>query len=697
MGFLTGLFEQRASEQRGVSLTDADAWRELGWSGGTATGISVTPGNALKYTAVYACVRIISETLASLPLVMFERLQRGKQRARDHYLYRLLHDGPNPLMTSFQWRETAQAHILMWGNSYNWLEIDGRGQVEEIWPLLPNKVHEVKRIGPELWYWYELPNGRREWYPGWRIWHIPGLGYDGLVGYSPITMARQAIGLGMAAEEFGARFFGNDARPGGILEHPGTLSKTAHERLRESWNSRHQGLARSHRIGILEEGMKYNQIGIPAKDAQFLETRVKQDRDVFRIYRVPPHKAGDLEKAAFSNIEQQSIEFVTDTMRPWMVRWEQSIQANLLTEQDRGRYFAEHVADALLRGDIKTRYEAYALARNNGWMNADDIRELENQNPLPNGQGQIYLVPLNMVPADQVTAMAEGRGKARLYPDREDGGEWKTEMMDSVLDTDKRNTDGDGVKEIRARRSVQERRRAMLAYRRLIADVAGRVLRREANDVGNQARKLATDRKNTDGKEKRDVESFREWVESFYREHEDFVFRQMLPVMLSYGEQVAAAAGDEAGQGEGVDGETVERFTRAYVGAYASRHVQRSLTEIDTALAQDDAAAAMDVVTERWRNERPDGVGQKESTRMNGAMARMVFAAAGVLSMVWVDFGESCPYCKSLSGKRVGVAEVFLGLGQSFQPEGAERPLQPNHDVKHPPVHDGCDCMITVG
>lgn len=217
-----------------------------------------------------------------------------------------------------------------------------------------------------------------------------------------MRLAREAIGMALATEEYGARFFGNGAKPGGVLEHPGKLSKEAQDRLRTSWNEMHQGLSKQHRIAILEEGMSYKQIGIPPEDAQFLETRKFQLNEIARIFRIPPHLVGDLERATFSNVEQQSIDFVVHTIRPWLVRWEQAIKLKLFTPTERRRFFAEFVADGLLRGDIKSRYEAYAIGRQNGWLSADDIRELENMNPLPDDTGKVYLVPLNMVPADKV-------------------------------------------------------------------------------------------------------------------------------------------------------------------------------------------------------------------------------------------------------------------------------------------------------
>lgn len=360
----------------------------------------VTPESALRMAAVFACVRIISETVASLPLIVYERLERGKRRAQDYYLYELLHDRPNSRMTAFEYREAIQSHLVLWGNAYSRIVYDSQGRIEEIWPLLPGGMLQTQIRNGVRYYQYQDPKGTITWYSEAEIWHLHGLGNDGERGYSVISLFRKAVGLGLSAEEFGKKFFDNDARPGIVVEHPMKLSDTAYKHIEESWNEEHQGASKSHKMKILEEGMKLHEVGIPPEDAQFLQTRKFQVIEICRIFRVQPHKVFDLDRATFSNIEQQSIDFVVDSIRPWLVRWEQSISQNLMLPDERKRYYAEHLVDGMLRGDIQSRYGAYAIGRQNGWLSANDIRELENMNPIDNGD--VYLIPLNMVPAGQV-------------------------------------------------------------------------------------------------------------------------------------------------------------------------------------------------------------------------------------------------------------------------------------------------------
>ena len=374
-----------------------------GWPfvfGKSAVGKNVNEFTAMQTTAVYACVRILAESIASLPLHVYAYRGQGKERVPEHPLYFLLHDSPNPEMTSFVFRETAMIHLLLWGNAYAQILRDGRGNVLRLYPLLPDKmeVSRDSRTG-EIYYTYtrsteENPNFtdkgqitlRRE-----DVLHIPGLGFDGLVGYSPIAMVKNAIGIALATEEYGAAFFRNGARPGGVLEHPGVLKDPS--KLRESWHAVYGGTMNTGRIAVLEEGVKYQQIAIPPEEAQFLETRKFQIDEIARLYRVPPHMIGDLEKSSFNNIEQQSLEFVKYTLNPWVVRWEQSLQKALLTDKEQKEYFIRFKVDGLLRGDYKSRMEGYAIGRQNGWLSANDIRSLEDMNPIESTEGgDLYLI-----------------------------------------------------------------------------------------------------------------------------------------------------------------------------------------------------------------------------------------------------------------------------------------------------------------
>ena len=407
MGLFTSIFRSR---DRPKNLSGGTSF----FMGSSSSGKVVTERSAMQMTAVYACVRILSEAIAGLPIHLYKYTSDGgKEKAIDHPLYQLLHDEPNPEMSSFVFRETLMTHLLLWGNAYAQIIRNGKGDIIALYPLMPNRMRVDRDDKGQLYYTYNRvydealkTKSMTVVLKPYDVLHIPGLGFDGLVGYSPIAMAKNAIGLAIATEEYGAKFFANGAAPSGVLEHPSTLKNP--EKLREAWQSQFGGSQNSNRIAVLEEGLKYTPISISPEQAQFLETRKFQINEIARIFRVPPHMVGDLEKSSFSNIEQQSLEFVKYTLDPWVVRWEQNLQRILLNPDEKKDYFFKFNVDGLLRGDYASRMTGYATARQNGWMSANDIRELENLDRIPAKLGgDLYLINGNMLPMQNAGAFAD--------------------------------------------------------------------------------------------------------------------------------------------------------------------------------------------------------------------------------------------------------------------------------------------------
>ena len=378
--------------------------------GASSSGKRVNERSAMQMTAVYSCVRILSEAVASLPLHVYERTSTGTAKAVKHPLYKVLHDEPNLEMTSFVFRETLMTHLLLWGNAYAQIIRNGRGEVIGLYPLMPDKMKVDRNKKGQIYYEYPVGDtGKNVTLNESEVLHIPGLGFDGLVGYSPIAMAKNAIGMAIATEEYGASFFANGATPSGILEYPGTVKDPSG--MRDSWNKGFSG-SNSHKIAILEEGMKYTPISISPNEAQFLETRKFQINEIARIFRVPPHMVGDLEKSSFSNIEQQSLEFVKYTLDPWVSRWEQSIKRTLFTDMEKEKYDVKFNVDGLLRGDYQSRMNGYAVGIQNGFMSPNDIRKLENMDLISKEDGgDLYLVNGNMLPLSKAGIFYNKKGK----------------------------------------------------------------------------------------------------------------------------------------------------------------------------------------------------------------------------------------------------------------------------------------------
>lgn len=397
MGFWSRIFGGEAKS----TSTEPSPWFVDWIKGGHATlsGQHVSPDSAMRLSAVWACVRVRSEDVGKLPCILYRRTaDGGKERATKHDLYSLIRDRPNPRQTAFEFRQMMQAQKDLRGNAYALKEFDGRGKVVALWPINPEYVTVLQTPdGRELFYRITIPGQEPDTFPGEGIVHLRGLSLDGKIGLSPIGYHRETIGLALAAEKYGAAFFGNSAQPRGGIELPNPISAEAAEALRNSWEKKYRGAEKSNKIAIFDGGMKYVQTGMNNNDAQYLETRSFQNREIWRIYRMPPHKVGDLDKATNNNIEHQGLEYVTDCLMSELVSWEQTLKRDLLSEAEQKDYFFEFLVDALLRGDLKSRFEAYAIARNWGLFSANDCLDRENMNRIPNGG--IYLQPLNMVEA----------------------------------------------------------------------------------------------------------------------------------------------------------------------------------------------------------------------------------------------------------------------------------------------------------
>jgi HK97 family phage portal protein len=389
-------------------MTSADLARLLGRSWMTRGGAEVSYDSAMQVADVYKCVRILAEDMAKLPLQVFRRIPRGKERADDHWLQALL-DNPNPFQTGFEFRELVQAHVELAGNAYA-IKTVVRNETRELLPVSPSAVRvELLADQWELLYHVTLPDGTSLTVPADRMFHYRGFSLDGFLGVSTVRYQREAIGLNMQLVEHGARLFKNGASIGGVLEHPTRMSEEAYDRLKSSFEETYAGVSNANKTVLLEEGTKFTKVGMTSDEAQFLESRKYSRGDIAGIFRIPPHKIGDLEHATFTNIEQQSIEYGTDSLMPRAVRLEQRIARSLIAPRERATVFVKLQLNGLLRGDYAARTNGYRSAIASGWMNRNEARELEDMNPVE-GLDE-FLTPLNMAeaanPADPATEPAK--------------------------------------------------------------------------------------------------------------------------------------------------------------------------------------------------------------------------------------------------------------------------------------------------
>jgi len=515
----------RMFERRFHVSQQPPGWVVQGYGMESVAGEDVTPELALNVSAVYACITILAETLASLPLILYRRKERGKERAIDHPLYSLMHDAPNPEHSSMVYREIGQGHLGGWGNHYGQIIRNGRGGILEIWPMRPDRMTGVERVNGRRVYTYKRNGLTPTNYSADQILHVPAFGLDGLMGMSPIENARNAIGVAIAAEKYGGQVFANGARPSLVLEHPNMLGggkEGAKERFIKEWNDNFGGPDKAGKTALAEEGMKVHEIGFPPEAAQFIETRRNQVIEISRWYHMPLSLLGEHDKAAsYASVEQFLLSFVVHTIRPWAVRWEQELQRQLLTKEERtAGYYFEFLLDALLRGDTATRFEAYAKGMQNGTFSINNVLSRENMDPIEDEAGEWHWMPQNMLPIQKFSQMQTQAG--------------------GNMEPPARNTK---------------------PFRRLYADALKRCMNVEINDVRNGAPKHF---------KKGD---FDDWLTEFYRGHTDFMVRQLLPVALAHAELVEPKWTDEerAAQAQTRLSAFAEAFTAKSVLALSHR------------------------------------------------------------------------------------------------------------------------------
>ena len=656
MSFLTKLFSRR-SRKEPVSQEDLAKYLrgEEVW-----TGVEVDRPAAMGITAVWACVRVLSETLASLPLFLYKRLEKGKEKAIEHPIYKLLHVRPNSEQTPFAFKETLMCHLVLQGNCYAQKIRNKGGGIAELWPLNPEKMKVTRNAAGLLDYEYKKNETStplhltRE-----QVFHVPGLGYDGIKGYSVLEIAKQSFGMSIASQRYGAEFFQNGAVPSGIIEHPHHLKDdAAKKRFKESWGDAHKDWGKKHSIGILEDGSTYKAISISPEHAQWLETRRFELNEVCRWFRMQPHLVGDLTRSTNNNIEHQGIEFVVYTMRPWLVRWEQCVALQLLNERDQGIYFAEFLVDALLRGDMRARAEAYRTFREIGVFSANDICELENRNPVEGGDKRY--VPMNWI---DMNAEPEPIAEQPVQEEEEEEEE-----------------------STREKRAAMTRYRIASSYVPLLAERIQRIVRREGRDIKAAMRKHL-----------RSQGEFDLFLQEYYRKLPEYIRDIMTPAFRSMAENVKGEIGLEIDIGGELLPEE-ENFIRAYSTIFAQRHVGISQAYIRKIIdrsidEQIDLIEELTAELDNWPDRRGAGEALNEAVRGSNAFARNAYMLAGVLYLRWVSLGpKSCPYCNQMDGTIVGVENNFALPGDVLTDVPAEMNIQ--HKCGHPPLHRGCVCQI---
>jgi len=663
MGIISSHIEKRSASME--ALMDDRNWMPL-FGAKTKSGVEVNEYTAMNYSAVYNAMSFISGAVGSVPLHLFGKLPIGREKLTADNLYYLLHTAANPEMSAMSFRETSISHLLGWGNAYAEKVLNGRGKIVELWPIPPNRVRPFRateNMGDKIKRGdlaYEITVGSEKKYWGRdKMLHIPGYGFDGIVGYSVFVKARSTIGLAMAAEEFGENYFGQGTHPGVVVSHPGKIGDDAHRRLGADLSEKYSGLGKTHRLLLLEEAMKIESIGYSPEDSQFLGTRLYQISEIARWFNLPVAYLKDDTHSTYSNVEHKRIELVADTFRPICVRFEQCYNMQILGRRriEQGNYY-EHALEALLRGDLAAQAEFYRIMWNMGAWNHNMILEKQNENTYEGGDKRY--IPANMISVD---------------------------LADDLYQNEPSNQ-----KSIRAiehnpteHRSTVARDRLQKRFHPLIKDAAARVIKRESINIKSAVKKHL-----------RSSADFDAWIDEFYGDLPKYIRAAMGPVLRSFAEAIMEAASDEIG----VDFEMtpeLETFTEEFLDGYSNRHIGKSIKQLRNMLEDEYAESKIENRMNSWEEDRPDQIANNESTRVNGAFALTVFFAGGYAG-VWRTRGKSCPYCDALNGKKIRSGGSFFKGGEDYEPDGAGNgPMKIRGTVRHPPLHASCACAIAAG
>lgn len=687
MGFLSSLFEARST---GLRLDVAHNQVLMQVLGGDSS--STTPSNAMEIAAVWACVQVLAKGISMLPLVLMEQSGEMRRRATNHPLFPILHRRPNPEMTSTTWRSTMMVHLATRGNAYVQKVYNRGGQLAQLWPLHPDQMEEIRRDDAgELQYHYRLENGRSKTFRANEIMHVRGMSEDGLQGMSPIEVARRAFDRKRSLEQYESAFWKNGARPGVVLKSTAAPNDKQAAQLLSSWDERYRGSVNSGKTALLPSHLSIETIGIPQSDAQFLESQKFSRSEIAAIFNVPAHMIGDLDRATFSNIAEQGQEFIDYTLGFWITQIEQTIEQSLLPERERGRFYPKFVVQALLRGNPTERAQAYSTGLQWGYYSINDIRELEDLNPI--ADGDTYFVPMNMQPLGQAINGPPAAASDQRSDDHDEDCTCGHCSHDGHQAPVSRETRADAADQQadKLRVSRQKLARAQLP---VFEDTARRIVRREARDVRQAAKKMLG---------KRTVADFTAWLREFYAEEAEFceaVRDAFLPLLQAYATQATTSAADELDADDPGLTDEMRQFVDDYARSLTNQHAARSRNQLEGVLvdAQADGQDELEAVSARldqWEEERPERIAMKHAFEALNAFVVFSYRDHGVRFLRWMASGASCPFCLGLSGKIAGIDSYFVEGGATLD-GGDAGSMTVASSRRYGPLHRSCDCVVVA-
>jgi len=631
----------------------------------------------MNFSAWFNGVQQISQTIASLPIYVYKKIsEEKKEKFKSLPLFYVLSKKTNIRTSAYTWSETTINHAINWGNAYSYIERDRSYRVVGLWLMNPRNIQKIKvNNDGTLTYLYRDNNRVKEFLQD-EILHIPGLGFDGIQGYSVLSLAKEAIGLGLSMEKFNNKFYESGTSIGGILTHPGKLSVEAKHKLKKQLKGEYGGAVNAYKTMVLSEGMTYEKLGMPLEDAQFLQSREFQIQEIARWLNMPPHKLKDLSHATYSNIEQEQASYYQDTIRPWLERMEAVMNIKLLP--DPINTFIECDFKAILRADMKTRYESYNIGRMGGWLSANAILGMENMNPIDEEYADAHMIPLNMVNAKSLTEEPEPMEEPKqIEEDKSENKEEDKEEKSLIIPIEQRLIVNN--LETRAAKSIVIRRNITDSYRDLFKKTLQRIVNKEIKDIRSMTN-------NYDFKDE-----LLTLMNDYYRKFPDYFVKNYKPAIYSFADEIVRAAKEEVKASDIDTSKLIDNYMDTTTVRYVSSS-QSQLAKIIRNSQLDEINNNIDQRLSEWEEKRADKVTNHELIDGENGFAQFIFFASGFNSM-WVSVGKSCPYCNTLDGRIISEGGYYITKGESIQPEDKE-PMNFNSNISHPSAHQGCDCSI---
>jgi len=627
----------------------------------------ISADEAVQIATAFRCIVLLAENTASMPLPVYEDAQGGRIKRRDLPVYNVLNHQANPYVTAMDFRSAMMWQACLYGTGYAEIVRSKMGEPVELWIIPSHRVRPV--VGMDVKFEITMPDNSKQTWAQDRIFRVNWMTDTGITGIRPLNLFKKVFEIAVNTDTYANSYFKNGGAPSGVLEH-NVKDPEMQKQMKADFKSAYTGKPGAHRLIFLEEGMKYIPISIPPNQGQMIESRKFNVIEVCRIFNVQPHKVFEMENTIKSNIEQSSQDFITTTLLPWAVRWQQSVYRDLITKDQKKKLYAEMMFDSLLRGDIETRYKAYATGRMWGWLSANDVRLKENESTIDGGDN--YLTPMNMFDSRELTNYSEKLAEPTV----------KTESKSEVRTETRASRDKIQRKQAQARAKLASRNRPVFA------SAGARIAKRQANEVKKAAKKFLPDGQ---------TRQFLEWVDDYFGKAPDWIQRDIKAEALSLANAISDLAASQV-DGETLPDEDVRTMIDDYSLNFGTRTAESKKAQLNKIVEENINSEELQAVIEErateWEEKDGDKISANETVFIASMVARALFRHNGYTKLKFINTsGKSCPFCSQLDGQIVGISEPLIAEGESITASDGSG-MKIYGAKMHTPIHQGCQCDI---